>query len=386
MFSGTTANESASAPVMPEPVASEVVPEPQAPQIPESTQEAFPDDSASEELELSLDSVFDNSPEDEITAALRESREGRSDAVDSAPEKMESEAQAEDASPSDKFFEPVRYKAYGKDYEVKSKEELVRKLAESEGAKQKFSKAAELEQGIKSKLKGRDIDSVIKEAELLQKFNNMAEAGDWKQLLEVASGKKASEVIAEVQRREDILTNGTDLEKRQLLESEELAAVKHRLALKEKQDQEDIQRLTAEKDARDAQQMQYLIDSEFSKHKFDSENTSQSELLNRRLRKDAKDLMNYYINKNKDHPNLQKNLGKIAEVSFKQAADEIRSLFSLQVESKVDQVIRNKQQKAEENVKVAAGRKINNSGKVDISGKGVRDTYLSLIKSGFFNS
>lgn len=270
--------------------------------------------------------------------------------------------------------ETISYKANGEEIEI-SLDEARKKLAMSDGGAKAFSKLAQANKELAQYKE--EIGSLREKADVLDKLEEVKH--DWRAIIQIATGQDPDTFIEDVARKNNILKNGTEVEKAALEREDRLAALERKLAADEKEVETRKQREAEREASAEKQKLKTMLDGEFFKHKFNLGDDVRSNEVNEMLWHEGRNFMTRYVSKYKDHPKFDDLLPKMAEKSFQDAADKLKRLTSGSVQAEVTKAIEAKKQTAKEKAAVASSRRIDTPSFDDFKGLGVREIADKLL-------
>lgn len=248
-------------------------------------------------------------------------------------------------------------------------------LSKIEGGNQAFSKLAEANKRVKQLESSRS--ELEKKASLIDKLEEVKH--DWKQVLQIATGQDPDTFLKEAMRKQRILELGSDGEKNQLEKEERLAMLERKLEAQRLQQEE----LSTQEQTRlygsEKLEMKSLMTDAFNKHKLDLGNETDSNDVNEMLWDNSRAQMAKYVTKYKDHPKFKELLPKMAQKSFEDVAGKFNRLTTGQVQTKVDEAIKNKKQQSQEKAAIASTRRISEPNSQNFEGMSVREIADRLV-------
>jgi hypothetical protein len=316
-------------------------------------------ESAASEIDVPMSDFWDNKPkaESEVT---------EEPAIASLEEEVVSDV-------SDPIEQTITFKANGEDVSL-TLEEARSKLAMAEGGAKAFTKLAQANKRLKE-LESSSSE-YKKKAELIDKLESIKHNED--ELIRLISGKDPQEWKAEILRKERILSTGSAAEKSQLEKDERIAELERKQSIADAK-QEELAQLEQERSYNsEKSSLNNMLEGEFFKHKLELGNDIDSNDANELLWADGNRNVTKLVAKYKEHPKFKDALPKIIQKAFGEAANKLNRLATGSVQTKVDEAIKAKKEKAAANAAVASTRHISEPNSDDYSGLGVREMIEKL--------
>lgn len=268
----------------------------------------------------------------------------------------------------------IKFKANGEEREL-TLEEAKKQLAMAEGGAKAFTKLAQANKKIKE-FESKEAD-YRKKVELLDKLESIKH--DENELIKVITGKDPDEWITDVLRKRRIMETGTETEKAQLEREQRVSALERQLEA-QRERQEAAERAEQERNFNSEQtNLKSMLETEFFKNQIKLENELDSNDANEMLWTDGNRRMKAYVKKYKDHPRFKELLPKMAQKAFEDVAGKINRLATGSVQTKVDEAIKAKKQKAAEMAGVASTRKLSDVNLDEFSKLSVREVANKLV-------
>jgi hypothetical protein len=286
------------------------------------------------------ESSFWNDPNKEFGKflGLDGSDEQTADEADAAPQAKQSKADQAVKSAE------LTYKANGKEHKLDlSKPEVIaevqKKLAMADGMNKAFAEQAKYKQQMQS------LQAELEEAkEYRDSWNKLENLRyDKAKMLEVLTGQKYEDFIAEEVAKHNIKTMGSEEERQMLTQQERIRQLEDRLKLGEEQTKKqqlesDRRRAAAEK-AEEAAKQEWLktgIEREFFKNVDDSMSDDVKELVYQKSILDLKKL----------HKTYGKLTNKMVEKTFAENSKRLKTYHQETVDTEVTKALGNKKQTA----------------------------------------